>query len=163
MRESIGSTWILQLVIVFMLIFVAFLALSINYTKAFKIKNELISIIEKYEGATTDEQGSISIINNYLVYQGYHTMSSCEEGSYGVKNLNSTSIDEAQAGTKYYYCIRKMDTSNYSFPDRAYYEVEVFFQFNLPVVGDIFTFRAGGKTVDINWSQDDLISRYRAE
>ena len=66
MRQAIGSTWILQLVIVFILIFVAFLALSINYTKAYKIKNELLSIIEKYEGVNSGENGSISIINNYL-------------------------------------------------------------------------------------------------
>ena len=47
MRQAIGTTWILQLVIIFMLIFVAFLSLSLNYTKAFKIKNEIITTIEK--------------------------------------------------------------------------------------------------------------------
>ena len=50
MRQAIGSTWVLQLVIIFMLIFVAFLALSINYTKAFRVKNELVTMIEKFLG-----------------------------------------------------------------------------------------------------------------
>ena len=68
MRESIGATWILQLVIIFMLIFVAFLALSVNYTKAYKIKNEVVTIIEKYEGVSSKKEGSIEIINNYLRY-----------------------------------------------------------------------------------------------
>ena len=49
MREAIGGTWLTQLIIIFMLIFVAFLALSLNYTKAFKVKNEILSIIEKRE------------------------------------------------------------------------------------------------------------------
>ena len=44
MRQAIGTTWIMQLVIIFMLIFVAFLALTINYTKAFKMKNREIHI-----------------------------------------------------------------------------------------------------------------------
>ena len=48
MRTSIGNTWILQLVIIFMLIFVSFLALSLNYTKAYKLKNELVTMIEKW-------------------------------------------------------------------------------------------------------------------
>ena len=68
MRQAIGTTWIMQLVIIFMLIFVAFLALTINYTKAFKIKNELVTIIEKYEGlnyGTSNQSGSIDLINNY--------------------------------------------------------------------------------------------------
>ena len=59
-----------RLTIIFMLIFVAFLSLSLNYTKAFKIKNEIITTIEKYEGLTSSESktspGSIKIINNYL-------------------------------------------------------------------------------------------------
>ena len=50
MRESIGGTWITQLVIVMMFVFVAFLALSVNYSKAFRVKNQMISIIEKYGG-----------------------------------------------------------------------------------------------------------------
>ena len=40
----------MQLVIIFTLIFVAFISLTINYTRAFKTKNELVSMIEKYEG-----------------------------------------------------------------------------------------------------------------
>ena len=65
MRESIGSTWILQLIIVFILLFVSFLTLSLSYSKSYKVKNETLSVIEKYEGLTQD---SVSIINNYLIH-----------------------------------------------------------------------------------------------
>ena len=47
MREVIGGTWLTQLVIVIMFVFVAFLALSMNYSKAFRVKNEVISFVEK--------------------------------------------------------------------------------------------------------------------
>ena len=70
MRESVGSTWIFQLAIIFILIFSAYLAITINYSKTFKVKNEVISILEKYEGLTDSSSGStsagsIAIINNY--------------------------------------------------------------------------------------------------
>ena len=46
MRESVGSTWTFGLVITFIFLFSSFLVLTINYTKAYKVKNETISIIE---------------------------------------------------------------------------------------------------------------------
>lgn len=156
MRQSIGATWILQLVIVFMLIFVGFLALTINYTKAFKVKNEVVSIIEKYEGVSSGDNGSIALINNYLRYYNYQTMGTCEEGFYGVSSLNSTAIVPASGNTKYYYCVKKENSSSGTYDDRANYEIVTFFQFNLPFVGDLFTFRVNGTTIDINFPNDDV-------
>ena len=49
MRETIGNTFIIKLVIVFTLLFSAFLALAISYNKVFRMKNEVLSIIEKYD------------------------------------------------------------------------------------------------------------------
>ena len=87
MRESIGTTWVLQLVILFILLFVGFLTLSLNYSKSYKVKNELLSVIEKYEGLTTD---SVKIINNYLSKNGYKTMGKCgDDGWYGTKSIDS--------------------------------------------------------------------------
>ena len=72
MRQAIGSTWLMQLVIIFMLIFVAFLALSINYTKSFKTKNELVNMIEEREGiGSGEDKGALILINNYLNYNNY--------------------------------------------------------------------------------------------
>lgn len=156
MRQAIGSTWIMQLVIVFMLIFVAFLALTINYTKAYKIKNEVISVLEKYEGPNSGEDHSISIINNYLKYNGYHSVGTCSDDSFGATSLDSSTLVPVNNGDKYYYCIRRTGTSTETFPDRVSYELEAFFKFNLPLLGDIFTFRVIGETIDINWPNDDI-------
>lgn len=158
MRQAIGSTWIMQLVIVFMLIFVAFLTLSINYTKAYKIKNEVLTFLEKYEGATSGENGSVALINNYLRYNGYRTVGSCPAESYGASSLESNTLVPISEGGKYYYCVRKVNTSNQTFPNRSSYELETFFKFNLPIFGDIFTFRVTGETIDINWPNDDIMN-----
>ena len=55
MRESIGGAWLFGIVIVFIFFFSAFLAYSISYTKAFNVKNNIISYIEQYEGYSTSQ------------------------------------------------------------------------------------------------------------
>ncbi len=158
MRQTIGTTWVLQLVIVFMLIFVAFLALSINYTKAFQMKNELLGMIEKYEGVTNGDNGSISLINNYLRFNNYTTNGGCQIGEYGVRNLNEntlTPITQSNQNQNYYYCVSKIDASTETLNQRARYRIRIFFKFGLPVIGDIFTFSVEGTTINLNRPFDD--------
>ena len=45
MREAIGGTWLFGLVITFIVFFASFLAVSINYSKAFNVKNNIVDII----------------------------------------------------------------------------------------------------------------------
>ena len=156
MRQAIGTTWIMQLVIIFMLIFVAFLALTINYTKAFKIKNELITFIEKNEGISEREGGTLDLIDNYLLYNNYGVAGTCPSGSYGIDNLQSPVLKDASNGERYYYCIEKIPTAGASTFNRARYRVTVFFHFSLPIIGDIFTFSVDGETVDITNPVDNL-------
>lgn len=52
MKESMGGTWLLGMVALFIVLFSAFLAYSINYTKAFRAKNGIIDLIEQNEGFT---------------------------------------------------------------------------------------------------------------
>ncbi len=157
MREAIGGTWIIQLVIIFMLIFVAFLALSLNYSKAFQIKNDMLTMIEKKEGITTTDDGSIALINNYLLSSGYRVRHSCPENSYGVSNLESTAIESvSDTGKQYYYCVQKISSPSTNHPDKVFYRINVFFYFNLPVIGDIFRFDISGTTNDIIYPADNL-------
>ena len=41
MRQTIGGTWILMLVIIFILLFSAFIILTLNYSRTVRVKNEL--------------------------------------------------------------------------------------------------------------------------
>lgn len=154
MREAIGGTWITQLIIVFIFVFVAFLALSLNYSKAFRVKNETLTFIEKNEGIT---ENTVKRINNYLLYSGHKIKGKCDEQSYGVSDLNSSIITKVTSSNKnnsYYYCISKVKSSVRNFENRAYYKVKLFFKFNLPVVGDIFTFIIDGQTKDVLYPAD---------
>jgi len=160
MREAIGGTWITQLVIVFMLIFVAFLALSLNYTKAFKVRNQLMTIIEQQEGVTSGDEGSIALMNNYLKGNNYTVMRPCALDSYGVGNLNSPTVEHVtNAKKKYYYCVSKVKAPSLNHEGKVYYKVNIFFHFNLPVLGDIFTFSIKGSTGDVVNPADRLIAK----
>lgn len=161
MREAIGSTWIYSLVVVFILLFVGFLVLALSYSKSFKTKNELINIIERHEGVNTK---SVEVINRYLDYNGYSTKGYCPNDKnkwLASNNLNSSSLVSAKSNEKYYYCVRreystspKSDGSSKTNNKKVYYDVMVFFKFNLPVINNISTFRVDGITGDIIKSKD---------
>lgn len=161
MRQSIGGTWITGLVISFTFIFAAFLALSINYSKAFRVKNEVLSIIEKNGGITKD---SLTIISNYLTNNGYTLRGECGSNyAYGVRinGVNNNNIRKASKNGKYSFCVSKIKKKSYNAPNfqkRAHYEIKLFFKFNLPVLGDIFTFDVKGQTKDVTYPLDaDMI------
>ena len=61
MRESIGGLWLFSIVVTFIVLFVSFLAYSISYTRAFKVKNEIINYIERAEGFTKSDRDIRSI------------------------------------------------------------------------------------------------------
>lgn len=146
MREVSGSTWVFQLMIIFILIFACFLCLVINYSKAYRVKNEVLSIIEKYEGMNSTSQG---IINNYMRGESYLTVGGCPDGWYGA-SINSDNIEEARPNQKYSYCF----TDSYTSDGLIYYNLIVFYKFNLPFLGDIMTFEVEGTTESFQGSLD---------
>lgn len=139
MREVSGSTWVFQLMIIFILIFACFLCLVINYSKAYRVKNEMLSIIEKYEGISSTSE---SIINNYLQGEAYITTGSCPDGEWNGVLIENDGYELARSGQKYNYCFMESTSSN----NRKYYEIIVFYKFNLPFIGDIMTFQVRGTT-----------------
>ena len=137
MRESIGSMWILSLVLTFVLIFSAFLVLMINYSNVFSFKNEVTSILEKYEGYTSKSR---KIIDNYLNTSGYKTKGDCPDGFYSATSLDG---DGSLNTTKdAYYCLYR---------DGSKYEIILFYKFNLPIIGDLVNFTIKGETNKIKF------------
>lgn len=138
MRRATASTWLLGLMVGFILIFVAYILMSINYSRTIRIKNDMISMIERYEGLNST---SLALVNNYLGSINHRVTGDCGSGSgfYGAPDLNSATLEPAQGGKKYFYCIKKFKGAGTS----NYYQVTVFYRFNLPVVGaaGIFTVR----------------------
>lgn len=162
MRESVGSTWIFLIAITFTIIFAGFLVVALSYSRTYKEKNELTSIIEKYEGLTTKTtygkniDGSINVMNTYLRNNNYNRKGFCQkvdsvyEATDTVNKMYGFDIDGtpeiAQDNKKYDYCVLAM-TNNETC--NTIFRVTVFFDFNLPIFGDLVKFRVSGQTNDI--------------
>lgn len=168
MKSAVSSTWIYGLVITFILVFAGYLAFTINYSTAFKVKNEMITIIEKHKGMTnsignkvnsiivsgesvTANVGALQTINLYLLGKAYDVQDTCPtDHDYkwaGVKVLDTKNASEmidnpAVEGKKYYYCF-------YSPTGTRFYKVRLFYRLDLPVLGDFFTFSVDGTTSEI--------------
>lgn len=141
MREAIGAQTIFKTILIFTFLFAGFIAVAITYNKAYRLKNEVINILEKYEGISNQ---SLKIINNYLDKSGYLSTNVCDNGEYGVNDLQNVNYELARPNQKYYYCLNYELKNN-----QIFYKIKLFSRFNLPFIGDIFYFRITGETKGI--------------
>lgn len=163
MRESIGGSWLFGTITVFMMIFVGYLVIMINYTSAFKMKNEAVHMIERYEGLSNGDKGSVKLINQYLANSKYTATGKCDcegaDGCYGAKAFNATekielgnqtslvSLKNIKNTDDYYYCVKFYNLDN----EYGYYDIELFLNFNLPVLDQIAKFGIKGQTIKIKY------------
>ena len=145
MRESIGGTWLFGIVVVFIVLFTSFLAISVNYSKAFRVKNFIVDAIEKYEGHGNDTQ---QIIENYNKQIGYGVGNSCSgRGSGFGKIIRSNGTETSR------YCVECHESfaseKNGNRMPKTYYTVTVFFKLDLPIIGNLFVFPVTGQTKTI--------------
>ena len=144
MKEAVGSYWLTMLFITFILLFTGYMCLSINMNKAYKVKNEIINIIQKNNGL---DDKALSQIQDYMTRVGYRTTGNCGNGEEAY-NINGSSSSSSGL-----FCVRSMvveyqsnDYKETQFPKSAYYSVRVFFAVDLPVVRNMFTFNLRGST-----------------
>ena len=143
MREAVGGALTIQIILVFMVLINAYLAFSVNYTKAFRVKNEIISIIEKNEGFTGEnlssancgagEQNAYCEIAEYLNNMAYGvdmTAYRCPEGYTAVRDLSFCYkvTNQAIDGT----------TNQDSIYMGSYYSVITFVNINIPIIKNVF-------------------------
>ena len=152
MKETTSSVWTFQMIIVFMLIFAGFLALVLTYSKAYTIKNSFISIIEKYDGINNN---TLKILNNYALNNNYKAWAHCPDSNgvwYGV-NITDGTIEQAKNDVKYNYCFSgKVDQKGLT-----YYDIEIFYKFNLPFFEALGLYRIKGHTNSFNPANDIIM------
>ena len=150
MRQTIGTTTMFKAVLIFTLIFAAFISLAIIYNKTYKMKNEALNIIHKYEGVNIN---SLTIINKYLKNNGYSHTGKCDSDEYGMESLESAILTRSQSGKRYYYCLKNhckgKSTICSSSSQQIFYNIKFFFNFSLPLFGDIGFYKITGETKGI--------------
>lgn len=157
MKHAIGSGWMLGFVATFIVLFSAYLAISVNYTKAFKVKNRIISLIEENEGFTrsSDVKESGTDIDKIKNKAKQTTEDKVylylNEIGYNYSDINCP--DSIGAGNDYPggYCIKKITATQGS-----YYKVATFISLELPIIWIKINVPITGETKVIYNVHDDL-------
>ena len=68
MREAIGGTMLMYMVLFFLIIYIFFMAVVINYGRVFRAKNALVSYIEDNEGFKDGDLSDFLIKANNVGY-----------------------------------------------------------------------------------------------
>lgn len=131
MKEAIGGTYLFQITILFLLIFTGVMCITINRSKAFGVKDEVINIIQthKFAGSSNlvdgeeinldlDEE-TIEDIIEYINSSGYRITSDCDlvdrnnPGSYQgyTRDGNKTNGSDATI------CVRTVNVSESYYDD----------------------------------------------
>ncbi len=165
MRESIGASWIFGIVAMFVALFSAFLAYSISYTRAFNAKNEIINLIEHYDGFT--EYGGDVTMATDLDLKNSETVEG--EAYRIIKNLGYNSdvlngdsdclirTDEADLKGKMMngYCVVKK-CENGDKHKNTTYKVTAFVALKMPVIEITVKIPVSGETRTISYDLSNL-------
>lgn len=133
MRESIGLSYIVGFIVTFTAIFIFFFAGSLAYSKAFKVKNKIINIIEEAGGYS--DSGTGSTISYELSEIGYRVSASSKNdcpSKYGTNLVKSGD---------YHYCVYGYNTKR-----GRYYKVITYMYFDFPIIGSHLEFPVSGET-----------------
>lgn len=135
MKESLGTSLVFNLMMIFVAVIIVILVGSISYSKAFKIRNRIIDRIEEYNGYEINN-GSIEAIESDLKSIGYRIVDkvSCKARDEGQLLTN-------EYGGQYNYCVYKYKTSK-----GYYYGVTVFINFDIPLIGRYINIPVYGET-----------------
>ena len=147
MKEAIGNTYVLYFIISFLLIFILVFAGTTAYSKAFKVKNKIIDVIEYYDGAVESGGRLYNAIQSEITQKlgiiGYRidpNTTSCPntDGRFS----NGTLLAKTNDG--YRYCIYKFNDRrgrHYAVVAYAYLEIPIIgSKLDLPVYGETRTF-----------------------
>lgn len=151
MRESVGILSLTNIVIFFILVFTGYLCITLNQTKAYNVKNQVISIIQKNGGI--DSQ-AVTEIQEYMSEVGYRSSGKCD--SEDISSITNYAITQREGlqinGSTGMICISRhnindnLPDSTGQFPKAAYYDIKVFFALDMPIINSVFNFNLKGST-----------------
>ena len=144
MKESIGYTVTINIVITFIIIVFAFLSAALIYFKSNKVSNIITETIEKYEGYNNYAQ---SEIDSKLTSIGYNRHPVNCDRYYGKldRKLTDGDVNNGECprnkiitdGTDGYCVFVCREYSNRDNDYYYYYKISTNLMFNVPIINDI--------------------------
>ena len=110
MRDAFGGLVNIAIIVVFMTIVSGYLAFNVSYTKAFKVKNKIISVYEEYDGCegTAFKSKCDKEIETYINAMGYNAPT---PGNFAKTlnnedyNASTTRAHATECNNNYGYCV----------------------------------------------------------
>lgn len=125
MKESVGYTVTLNIVIIFLVIIFTFLSAALIYFKSNKVTNIVVNAIEKYEGYNSESEKEIE---KGIASIGYNIRSiNCSTTT----NSDGKSCGLVKQGSKG-YCVYLCEEDEY-----YYYKVRINMMFNVPILNNV--------------------------
>ena len=129
MKDAFGGILNLVLIVVFLVLVEGILGLVVNYSKAFRMKNVVISAIERYEGygCFSDETSGRSDCRSRI-----------ENGARSIGYFPNTNL---RCSTGYrmsdnYFCYRRADSSS---GNHYVYSIVTQVDMNIPIINKILS------------------------
>lgn len=138
MRSAIGNAMLFNIMVTVIVIMIAFLAGSLSYSKAFRVKNNIINTIERDRGFNRDNVEAILKEIGYRVVVG---KSKCVDRLSGTGSaVTGVALANSELGD-YRYCVYRYDTALGSF-----FAVTAYMYFDFPVVSSLLEIPIYGET-----------------
>lgn len=141
MKETIANSAIFTIMMVFIVVIMLLVVSSLNYSKAFKAKNRIVDLIEKYDtGYEKHKQEIDNEIGVILQRLGYHINTSrdvCPTYQNGQNNMNNLSNSN-----NYLHCIYKIENAR-----GTVYHVVAYMYWELPFIGNVLKLKVEGDTI----------------
>ena len=142
MRDSIGGSVTLVIIVVFIVIALGYMAFNVNYTKAFRMKDKIITIYNDYQGKCESKcKQEIKDYANQIGYSSGGNLKCPSDGEYSVED-GFKNVDNL-------YCIGKVpvfkdgtegaisDLSNRAY----YYKIVTKIDVQMPIINNVLNFR----------------------
>lgn len=145
MRQGIGSVFIYNIIIVFIVITFGFLSATLSYMKAYKVNGRIANALEKYEGYNALSSGEI---NNTLSSLGYRLgIKKCETKTHNGHIYSS----EERSDKSHLYCVYEYNNkANSDFHDGYFtYGITTYIFFDIPIIGGTFKIPVYSETESI--------------
>lgn len=149
MREAMGGTWLFSIVLIFIVLFASFLAISINYSRAFSVKNEILNYIERNQGFTYSHDRTYNCTDSSTQCQIQKYLKATSYWISDATNIKCPDVFNTVYGRRTYakdggYCVKRTCTSG-----GYYYTVSTFVRIELPLVRSSFNVPITGQTMNI--------------
>lgn len=157
MKEAIANAGVLNFIIIFVVLLISFFIGSLGYSKAFKVKNLIVSEIEKEESYDDAEESILETLDE-IGYRMNTNETNFRCPTERVGRNSGEEIEPVNIDSDYQYCVYRIDScriddagvdKNDSYISRkcSYrYRVISYMYFDVPIINNLIKVPVRGET-----------------